>query len=109
MRVRGVETARPGRAPCSESGPRGSGPVSLALAPTHRRPHWQTSDLRHLFDLLDAHAGLPVRGLPGSWVSVNRAPCPAPDPAAPPPRPRRVNAMPTATAAPAIGPATYTR
>ena len=43
-------------------------------------------------------------GIPGSWVSVNRAPCPASDPEAPPPRPRRMNAMPTATAAPAIGP-----
>jgi hypothetical protein len=51
-------------------------------------------------------SGSGLQGLPGSWVSVKRAPCAAPDPDSPPPRPRRTNAIPAATAAPAIGPAT---
>ena len=45
----------------------------------------------------------------GWAISSRSAPCAAPEPARPPPRPRRMNAVPTATTAPAIGPTMYTQ
>ncbi len=45
----------------------------------------------------------------GLAISSWSAPCAAPEPARPPPRPRSTNATPTAMTAPASGPATYTQ
>ena len=53
--------------------------------------------------------GAPERlphALSGCRNSVSRSPCAAPDPARPPPGPRRIQAAPTASSAPISGPAT---
>ena len=50
----------------------------------------------------------PSHALSACSTSVWRSPCAAPEPAAPPPGPRSTHATPTASTAPASGPATYT-
>ena len=71
-----------------------------------RRGRRTPSARRSRGGVVKAHAERLPHALSGCWNSVSRSPCAAPDPARPPPGPRRIQAAPTASSAPISGPAT---
>src|SRR5664280_2207584 len=90
--ARGTPAPPPALVPCQDSQASGVGYFSGASTRLFGKGHGAPSCLQ---------------GSSGFWTSVDRTPWAALEPARPPPGPRSTHAPPTATRAPASGPATH--